>query len=373
MKLSLKFREETKHQNPLLRAKIPVSILGLPFLSGIVAGDSSDLSFSLRSNFSAGPSLSLSYHPTLSPPPSAVSAAAFPPFSVSLKSGIGIFGSPKDSPLVFSANFNPNSLTTPTFSLFIKPQFGNFSLFKSVDSASEGPIRVGGYGLNGDVGNGSVSDFGNGVDLGDGSKMGGVLKSLNMETSKGGILSGIFVAARTSMPVAKRALLNFRWGVDFPAENEGLKSGFPVLVMNKISLERIEDVKKSVEDEEKRRIVETKVGDLELLKGMCGWMRKEVEELHKENREMRLALEGLRAKPSPSSRNRGEEREKVGKKAVHSLSQNAEGMSGFERWRSNKNGGGNGGGGEACGNKEVKSSSSELENELQKAIKAASA
>ncbi|XP_074300033.1 uncharacterized protein LOC141631022 [Silene latifolia] len=371
MKLSLKFREETKHQNPLIRAKIPVSILGLPFLSGIIAGDSSDLSFSLRSNFSTGPSLSLSYHPTLSP-----QSTIFPPFSVSLKSGIGVFGSPKDSPLVFSASFNPNSIANPSFSLFIKPQFGNFSLFKSVDSAGCGGIRVDGHGLNSGLGNGSVSDFVNGVDLGDGSGKlgnGSVLKGLKMETAKGGILSGIFVAARTSIPVAKRAVVNFRWGVDFPPENVGSKAGFPVLVLNKVSLERVDEGK-----EEKKRDEEAKAkaGDLEVLKGMCGWMRREVEDLRKENREMRVALEGLRLKPGSLVKTRGEERGKGGKKVVHSPPPSVEGVSEFDRWRSNKSGSGKGGNGigvgvgvgEECGN-----GVSELENELQKAIKAAAA
>ncbi|KAL9246922.1 hypothetical protein vseg_020400 [Gypsophila vaccaria] len=371
MKLSLKFREETAHQNPLLRAKIPVTILGLPFISGVVAGDSPDLSFSLRSNFSAGPSLSLSYHPTLSPPSSAApTTAAFPPFAVSIKSGVGVFGSPKESPLVFTAKFNLNFMNSPTFSLFIKPQFGNFSLFKEVNSGGDGRARVGGAGL----GNGSVTDFGNGVDLGDGSRMGGVLKGLSRETSKGGILSGIFVAARTSMPVAKRAVVNFRWGVDFPDEGEGVKAGFPVLVMNKITLERVEGARKGVDEDEKRRIDEKKIGELELLKGMCGWMRREVEELHKENKEMRLALEGLRLNSGSATRSRGNEREKTGKKAVNAPSQSAEGLSEFERWRSNKNVGGNGRGrGDEFGDKEVNKASSELENELQKAIKAASA
>ncbi|XAR70601.1 hypothetical protein NMG60_11027508 [Bertholletia excelsa] len=47
----------------LLRAKVPVTVFGLPFLSSIAAGDPSDLSFSLRTNFPSGPSLKLSYTP----------------------------------------------------------------------------------------------------------------------------------------------------------------------------------------------------------------------------------------------------------------------------------------------------------------------
>ena len=364
MKLSLKFRDETRHQNPLLRAKIPVTILGLPFLTGIIAGDSSDLTFSLRSNFSSGPSLSLSYHPTISPPSNF-------PFSLSLKSGIGLFGSPHDSPLTFTANFNPNSLT-PTFSLLVKPQFGNFSLFKSVDSSTASSITVDGHLRNGDSSNGSASDF----EIEDGSAGGSgrrgkglVWSDLKKDPS---ILSGILIAARTSMPLTKRAVVNFRWGVSFPPESgvsEAVKPQFPMLVMNKISFDRIDEVKK--EDTE-RRVGEAKAGDLELLKGMCSWMTREMEDLQKENREMKEVLECMKKKV-PISRGRGEERERefMGKRMNQLPS--TENSNEFERWRSKKNGGN--GGIDEGGQRESKKSSSrmtEMENELQKAIKAAS-
>ncbi|KMT11685.1 hypothetical protein BVRB_5g106220 [Beta vulgaris subsp. vulgaris] len=366
MKLSLKFREETHHHNPLLRAKIPVTILGFPFLTGIVAGDSSDLSFSLRSNFSSGPSLSLSYHPTISPPSNY-------PFSLSLKSGIGLFGSPQNSPLTFTANFNPNSLT-PTFSLFIKPQFGNFSLFKSVSSSSSSPISLNGCPQNGELSSGSVSEFEVMDGPVDGS--GGRGKALEWRDLKrnSSILSGILVAARTSVPLTKRAVVNFRWGVSFPPESGVLeaKPQFPVLVMNKISLERVDEVRK--EEDKKKRVEEAKAGDVELLKGMCSWMRREVEDLQRENREMKQILEVMRLKV-PASRGRGEERERevVGKKMMPLPS--SEGSSEFERWRSKKGGGNGKSDVEENGHRESKKSQSrmsEVENELQKAIKAAS-
>nr|QIA97913.1 hypothetical protein AP_R.00g000130-v1.0.a3 [Amaranthus palmeri] len=74
-----------------------------------------------------------------------------------------------------------------------------------------------------------------------------------------------------------------------------------MLVMNKISFERIDEVKK--EDTE-RRAGEAKAGDLELLKGMCSWMSREMEDLQKENREMKEALECMKKKV-PISRGRG--------------------------------------------------------------------
>ncbi|KAL2901460.1 Prolyl endopeptidase-like [Bienertia sinuspersici] len=364
MKLSLRFREETRHQNPLLRAKIPVTILGFPFLTGIVAGDASDLSFSLRSNFSSGPSLSLSYHPTLSPP-------SICPFSISLKSGIGLFGSPHNSPLTFAANFNPSSLT-PTFSLLIKPQFGNFSLFKSVSSSNSGSIKPDAVPQNGELSSGSVSEF----DIRDGLGYGSIerVKGLTWSNLKrdASILSGILVAARTSIPLTKKAVVNFRWGVSFPPESgvsKEPKAQFPVLVMNKVSLEKVGEVKK--EESKKNKADEVKAGDVELLKGMCSWMRREVEDLQKENWEMKQTLEGMRLKVPVASKVRCEEREReVAGKRVMPLPTNGDGSSEFDKWRSKK-GGGNGNG-NAEESKKSQSRMSEVENELQKAIKAAS-
>ncbi|XP_021765501.1 uncharacterized protein LOC110730028 [Chenopodium quinoa] len=194
------------------------------------------------------------------------------------------------------------------------------------------------------------------------------------------ILSGILVAARTSMPLTKRAMVNFRWGVSFPSAECGggvseAKPQFPMLLMNKISVERVDEVKRDKEDERKR-VDEAKLGDFELLKGMCSWMGREVEDLKRENREMKQALEGMRGKV-PVSRSRGEGREGdvVGKRMMPLPS--IESSSGFDKWRSKKSGGnGNGNGdGEENGHRESKKSTSrmsEVENELQKAIKAAS-
>lgn len=43
-----------------------------------------------------------------------------------------------------------------------------------------------------------------------------------------------------------------------------------MFVVNKVLLERVDEVKK---------VEEAKTGDLEFLKGMCSWMRREVEDL----------------------------------------------------------------------------------------------
>lgn len=163
------------------------------------------------------------------------------------------------------------------------------------------------------------------------------------------------------MPLTKRAVVNFRWGVNFPndgsSQGSNSKTQLPVLVVNKVSLERVDEVKK---------VEEAKTGDLELLKGMCSWMRREVEDLQRENRQMKQELEGMRLRV-PASRGRGDEREVRGKRATPTPLPVAESLNEFERWRSKK--------GEENEQRELKKSSnrmSEVENELQKAIKAAS-
>uniref|UniRef100_A0A2P2PXG3 Uncharacterized protein n=1 Tax=Rhizophora mucronata TaxID=61149 RepID=A0A2P2PXG3_RHIMU len=60
MKASLKFRED---QKPLFRAKAPLSIFGLPFQSGIVAGESKELTLNLATFFESGPSIKIAYRP----------------------------------------------------------------------------------------------------------------------------------------------------------------------------------------------------------------------------------------------------------------------------------------------------------------------
>ncbi|KAH0884654.1 hypothetical protein HID58_060750 [Brassica napus] len=123
MKASMKFREE---KNPLLRAKIPLSILGLPFQSGIVAGESKELSLNLSTFFESGPSLKLAYRPNDS----------HSPFSLVVKTGTGPFGSPISTSMLMSAEFNLlGNKNSPTFMLHFKPRFGDFSIKKSHSSS----------------------------------------------------------------------------------------------------------------------------------------------------------------------------------------------------------------------------------------------
>ncbi|KAF3449479.1 hypothetical protein FNV43_RR10207 [Rhamnella rubrinervis] len=396
MKFSLKLPEDEQHHhnqnnhnNPLIKAKIPISMFNQPFLTSIASTTSSPsphLSFSLSSNFPFGPSVKLSYSPT---------STSSTPFSVSLKSGLGVFGSPNQSPLVFSAHFFP-SPTNPTFSLHFKPQFGNFSLKKTTFS-NPGNDRVSGShsnsGVHLDSGSHSNRELGDGfVPEGSssvwqelnlepcGSGKDGFLNSDFMEKSgvhlnsaiesdperpygwknggKDGVLSGIAVMARTVLPVTKRVVVNMRWGVNFPA-NLGTK--FPYLALNKIGIERIE----VREEKKKKKSDESDVADMELLKGMFFWMRKDLELLENENREMKQCLEQIKLGVS-GKKFRGES--DVGQKKV--LQQPArESSVELERWRNKKNVK------EENDVKEPKKSTnqaSDLESELQRAIMAAS-
>ncbi|KAK6146424.1 hypothetical protein DH2020_020293 [Rehmannia glutinosa] len=353
MKISLKLlqdHQKNHHQPPvLLRAKIPVTILNLPFLShfSTTTTHPSDLSLSLSTNFPSFPSLKFSY---------ATSAAATPPLSVTLKSGTGLFGSPNNSPLVISAHFsfnpsNPNH-PNPTFSLFFKPQLGSFSLRKSTFSHTQSSASS--ETTNGDAGFDSNS-FGF-VPL----ERPETVKDLSVgKNDNDSIFKGIRLAARTQMPVAKRVALNFRWWVNF-AEDQ-----MPVLRINKIGIQRIDDVLK--DDENKMKKSEANTGEVEVLKGMCIWMKNELDSLTRVNREMKCELEEM--KVGHLGRNGGGDfRESRRKKAMPCVVESP--SSGFEQWRNKRNGGG-----EENGKKEEKKKNGNLaidvENELERAIKAA--
>ncbi|PSR91692.1 hypothetical protein CEY00_Acc33712 [Actinidia chinensis var. chinensis] len=343
MKVSLKVQDQPPNQQPhnhnhrqpplLLRAKLPITVFGLPFLSVAAATDPSDLSLSLRTNFLSGPSLKLTYTPATT----SATAATWSPLTVTLRSGVGLFGSPKNSPLVISAHFslspqNPNP--TPTFSLQIKPRFGDFSLLKTARSSPPNPRKP----------NGEVLGF---VPI----ERPVPWKDLNLDSNyKDTLLSGIFVTAKTTLPVTKTVAVNCRWGVNFPAD---IRKQMPFLTVSKIEMERVCDVK---EVEVKKS--EGSVGDLELLKGLCVSVRREVEGLYEENREMKRRLEEMRF---------GKYGHGGGGKKVVAVSENC---GEFEQWKSKRSGGG-----EEPGRREAKKSvnlASDVESELQRAIKAAS-
>lgn len=196
---------------------------------------------------------------------------------------------------------------------------------------------------------------------------------------KRGFLSGIAVNAKTMLPVTKRVMMNLRWGVNFPANSE---VKMPYLTLNKIGIERVERA-----EEVKRKNLENDVGDLDLLKGMCFWMKRDLEVLGKENKELKQYLEEMRMRVSPRSA-RGVN-ENIGNKAFSFSGESfgeaksyggasdstskfypssSESFGDFERRRSRRNGEGS----EQMEFKKSSNQTSDLESELQKAIKAAS-
>lgn len=115
-----------------------------------------------------------------------------------------------------------------------------------------------------------------------------------------GLLSGVQMSARTSLPLRDRAVVRFRWGVSLP---ESLEQDFgkkkfhkvPLLVMDKISIEHVDggDVEAKSHRNQKRSgeargggvVADMLSGvrrQLDVLQGENGLLRKAVEELKRE-------------------------------------------------------------------------------------------
>ncbi|KAL1568921.1 hypothetical protein AAHA92_00465 [Salvia divinorum] len=357
MKISLKLDEnhhDRHHQLPsptlLLRAKIPLTIFNLPFLShfSITTTHPSDLSLSLSTNFPSFPSLKLSH---------ASASSAAPPLTLTLKSGTGLFGSPKNSPFVISAyfSFDPSNPArpNPTFSLFLKPQLGSFSLRKSTVSHPEPTIAA--ESINPDA----VCDS-NSFAFVPLETPAAVKELPPQKISRASILKGMQLAATTQMPLAKRLALNFRWRVNF-AEDQ-----LPILRINKIGIHRI-DV--AVIADEKN---EAKSGELEMMKSMFFWMKREADDLTRANQQVKSEFEELRRRSGvgggdvvregvrrSSGVGSGNAKERARKKAVGPMKQ----------WKVEESGNG----GEKREEKKNANVGIDVESELQRAIMAASA
>lgn len=271
MKASIKLRED-EQKLPLLRAKVPISIFSLPFAACIAAGDPSDLSFNLLTSFPSLPSLKLSYHPNLrnttNPNPSSN------PFTLTLKSGIGHLGSPSNSPLQISFHLSPSP--NPSFSIHLKPHIGHFSLSKAavlpaLPNPNPNPKENGG-GVHHPIPVASVIDRSGFDEL---------------------VRSGVGVMVRTEMPVGRRAGLKVRWAVKLPPEvrGSGILGRLPYLTVDKISIERSEEVVEEVRD-----VKEWSDKDFEAMRGMCFWMGREVEEQRKESNSIREGIEAVKKK-----------------------------------------------------------------------------
>ncbi|KAG1327229.1 hypothetical protein COCNU_01G011630 [Cocos nucifera] len=305
MKASIKFRED---QKPLVRAKIPISILGLPFLSGVSAGESRELRLDLATAFPSGPCFRVSYRPNES----------WNPFSLVVKTGTGAFGSPFGAPMAMAAEFSLLGRGGgPSFSILFKPRLGDFSIKKAtgsapapavgkkiaVDGQSDGEVSVKGVET-------PVIEFRpeNGIHIG--KNVNGFPTDFTAGGGGGiqGLLSGVDVTARSVLPLRTRTAVRFRWGVRVPPElrtafvedaggrvpAEGISlSKLPLLVLSKISIEHVAaDEGKA---KEKKTVVATGGGAVADVAEACLSMKRQLEALQAENGLLRKAMEELRA------------------------------------------------------------------------------
>lgn len=156
--------------------------------------------------------------------------------------------------------------------------------------------------------------------------------------------------------------VRFRWGVNFPSD---LRKNFPFLSVDKIEVERVDEVKGESEGKKS-------VADFELLKGMCSSVGRDLEDLRRENREMRRCLDemkfGMIFKQDLGYR--GGYNDVVSKRVPKPLPA-SENLGEIEGWNKVKKNGVK----ENVVKKEVMSNlnrANDLESELQRAIQAAS-
>ncbi|GJM98416.1 hypothetical protein PR202_ga15429 [Eleusine coracana subsp. coracana] len=266
MKASIKFRDDDR---PLLRAKVPVGVLGLPFLSGLAAGgDAKDLRFDLSTAFPTGPALRLSYRPN----------DPLQPFALSVRTGLGPLGSPAGAPFALSAEFNVLSSSPPAFSLLFKPRIGDFGLASSVRSASPPPAPVP-----------APAPL--------------AIKMADLTTNDDG--DDRDVHHSRVLPMWNKARLRFQWGLRVPPEIKaaladdgyGRKAGslaiskLPLLVMNKITIEHTPNAASQPETERRKKKDAPRSGEGDKF----SLMKRQLEALNVESVMLRRAVEDLRA------------------------------------------------------------------------------
>lgn len=282
MKASLKFREE---QKPLFRAKVPLSILGLPFRSGIVAGESRELSLNLSTFFESGPSINIGYRPN----------DAWNPFSLIVKTGTGPFGSPVSSSMLMSAEFNLLGRGNPAFMLHFKPQFGDFSIKKSQSSVLDQKAIL--KAPNGGV----LENDDTSIEVVESP----MLKKITVLPSRAagefaGVLAGVDMVATTALPVRSRAVVNFRWGVRVPAEITSESTAginfkkMPYLVMNKIGVEHVDGADSKEKTSKKEAGQELGITGKADVVEVCFNLKRQMEILQSENGLLKKAVEDLR-------------------------------------------------------------------------------
>lgn len=286
MKASLKFRDE--NQKPLFRGKVPLSVLGMPFQSGIVAGDSKELTLNLSTFFESGPSLKVAYRPNDSSNP----------FSLIVKTGTGPFGSPLRSSMLMTCEFNlPGSSGSPLFMLHFKPRFGDFTFKKTQSSVFDSKKGFSSLNPSNDV----VHNFTLESKVMESAFAGAKVPMLGPDSPAAGAVAGMFsgveVAARTTLPVWGRAALRFRWGLRVPAETKGNNAfqRVPFLVMDKIGVEHMMECG----DSKKKKagpgaVVPAAVPASGEVAEACFALKRQMEVIQAENGLLRNAVEDLR-------------------------------------------------------------------------------
>jgi hypothetical protein len=312
MKASIKFRDE---ERPLMRAKVPIAVLGLPFQSGLAAGgDPRELRFDVSTAFASGPALRLSYRPN---DPAL-------PFALTVRAGLGPLGSPARAPFALAAEFNllaPDPSSSPAFFLRLKPRLGDFSLSHTLRSPAAAPApaprKVGEPGSD-DGGGG----HGREVKLLNyrppftftGSGLAADVAAAGTKSGVGALLSGMRLTTRSVLPLWGRASLRFNWGLRVPpelladdADGKGAArapvSKMPLLVMSKVSIEQSPRAgagskgARAEAEAEAEATASDSDGD-----AAFSLVRQQLESLNVDNMLLRRAVEDLRAEVRSGSR-----------------------------------------------------------------------
>lgn len=195
----------------------------------------------------------------------------------------------------------------PTFSLLLKPRFGDFSLRKSVSAASavEGApttvsVKVASF-VDGQRVERPLVDFPQATNgfhsFQKGSGFPLDVSALTFGSTLGGInelLSGVEVSARSILSLPSRTAVHFKWGLRVPPEFrtafEDPKAGIsvrklPLLVISKISVER-----GGVKTKEKKNASPSETSE-----ELCGYLKKEVESLQAGSLQLRRIMDDVRA------------------------------------------------------------------------------
>lgn len=289
MKASLKLRDEP--HKPVIKAKLPLHLLGCQFFTGLTVGDLHELALRLGTSQLAGPSFEIAYRPN----------DHHRSFSLVMKTGFGSSHFSATAALSVAAEFNLSRPGSPSFRLWVKPEAGDFSFRRDFSSAprsgsdgnhresmqqDEDPTRsnVGftnsfaRYDAAGDAQENDRLLFVDDRELressrnhridGDWEHLGEPISSRSSSnTSQQGrhgeemplqrpslspvpprswalhdLLGGVHLRARTCLPISSQAQLKIRWRMDMPPNSSNSPFVFPplpLLVLDKVSVEAV--------------------------------------------------------------------------------------------------------------------------------------